>query len=60
MLNQGICDHILRYGEVIRDTETELADGWYRQYIVKMRDGDTYHMTKHNGVWIYIRRGREV
>lgn len=55
MLNQGICDNILRYGEVISDTETELVDGWYRQYIVKC-DGDTYHMTKHNGEWVFIRR----
>jgi hypothetical protein len=56
MLNQGICDHILRYGEVISNAEIELDDGWYRQYKVKC-DGDTYYMTKHNGVWVYIRRG---
>lgn len=55
MVNQEICNDILRYGEVISDTEIEFKDGWYRQYIVKC-DGDTYHMTRHNGEWIFIRR----
>jgi hypothetical protein len=57
MLNQGICDNILRYGKVISDTEFEHEDGWYRQYIVEC-DGDIYYMTKHNGEWIFIRRRR--
>jgi len=56
MLSQGICNNILKYGEIVRDTETELEDGWYRHYVVKC-DGDTYYMTKHNGVWVFIRRG---
>jgi hypothetical protein len=55
MVNQEICNDILRYGEVISDTETEFEDGWYRQYIVEC-DGETYHMTKHNGEWVYIHR----
>jgi hypothetical protein len=55
MVNQEICNDILRYGEVISDTETEFEDGWYRQYIIKY-EGETYHMTKHNGEWVFIRR----
>jgi hypothetical protein len=55
MVNQEICNDILRYGEVISDTETEFEDGWYRQYIIKY-EGETYHMTRHNGEWVFIRR----
>lgn len=55
MVNQEICNDILRYGEIISDTETEFEDGWYRQYIVKY-EGEAYHMTKHNGEWVFIRR----
>lgn len=56
MVNQEICNDILRYGKVISDTEFNKEDGWYRQYIVEC-DGDTYYMAKHNGVWVFIRRG---
>lgn len=55
IVNQEICNDILRYGEIISDTEAEFENGWYRQYVVKY-ENEIYNMTKHNGEWIYIHR----
>lgn len=55
MVNQEICNDILRYGEIINDIEFTEKDGCYRQYIIEYED-EIYYMTRHNGEWIFIRR----
>lgn len=53
MVNQKICDDILRYGEILEDKEFVCDGDNIRQYIVKY-DGIDYALTKANGKWVYF------
>lgn len=53
MVNQKICDDVLRYGEILEDKEFKCDGDNIRQYIIKY-NSLRYVLTKCNGEWIYF------
>lgn len=53
MVNQKICDDILRYGEIKEDKEFECDGDHIRQYVIRY-NGINYALTKANGEWVYF------
>ena len=52
---QKILTDILNKGKVVRDEFFETPEGLaIQQYTVIDTDGETYDLTKHNGVFVYI------
>lgn len=52
MINQDICNDILRYGVIVSDSENNFPDGLYRTYQIEYKQ-NLYVLTKRDGVWIY-------
>lgn len=55
---EKICDEILRYGEIIKDTEYIYNGQFYRKYEIKLATS-IYCLTKCNGVWVEYRERME-
>ena len=49
-----LCEHLLRYGEIIRDEEFASGEGKYYRHYQILYNGYKWTVSKLNGEWIYV------
>jgi hypothetical protein len=53
---QARCDDILRYGKIVKDSESVHNGHYVRDIVIMMDEQDTFFLKKIDGRWFGLRR----
>ena len=53
---QARCDDILRYGKIVKDTESVHNGHYVRDMVIMVDEQNTYFLKKVDGQWVGMRR----